>query len=228
MLKKLFLGTIAIIIVGLILFIFFTKNNYKIFENGNNMSNISIEEIEEYILNISSYEAEIEVTVESNKNTNKYLILQEYIKPNQYKQSILEPSNIEGVKIIYDGQNLTISNSKLNINKIYENYEYIVSNILTLESFISDYKDGKEENNTSFYEEVESYVFEVKVKSGNKYIQNKILYVDKETGKPTKMLVQDINEKTVVYILYNEIKLNDLSGDNVLAKLINEVYVKQY
>lgn len=226
--KKIYIGITIIFIAILIFLVFFVKNNYKIFEVGNNMSNKSIEEIEEYILNISSYEAEIEVTVESNKNTNKYLISQQYINPNQYKQTILEPSNIEGIEISYDGQNLTISNSKLNLNKIYENYEYIASNILTLEAFISDYKDGKEENNTNYYEEDNEYVFEVKVKSDNKYTQNKILYVDKDTGKPTKMLVQDINEKNVVYILYNEIKINDLDQNNILAKTMKEFFVRRY
>ena len=55
---------------------FFIKNNYKNLKVGNNMSNKSIEEIEEYILNISSYEAKIEMIVNSNKTTNKYVILQ--------------------------------------------------------------------------------------------------------------------------------------------------------
>ncbi len=31
---------------------------------------------------------------------------------------------------------------------------------------------------------------------------------DKKTGKPIKMIVQDINQKTLVYILYTEIKIS--------------------
>ena len=70
--KKLII-IMCIIAISLIFIIFFTKNNYKNIKTGNNMSNKNIEEIEEYILNISSYEAKVEVTIESNKNTNKYL-----------------------------------------------------------------------------------------------------------------------------------------------------------
>ena len=207
--NRIFLIVILVILISLIFYIFFSKNDYKIFESGNNMSNKSIEEIEKYILNISSYEAKIQVTIESNKNTNKYVILQQYIKPNQYKQTIIEPSNIEGTEIIYDGQNLSVTNSKLNLSKIYENYEYMASNALTLESFIEDYEKAKEENNTKLYEKNNLYVFEVNINNNNQYMENKILYIDKNTGKPTRLLVEDINEKTLVYILYNEIKINN-------------------
>ena len=208
--KKKFIVIALIITFALIFIIFFLKSNYKNFKIGNNMSNKSIEEVEEYILNISSYQAEVEVTVESNKNTNKYVLLQEYIAPNTSKQTVLEPSNIAGIEIYYDGQNLTISNSKLNLSKIYENYEYVVSNVLCLEAFISDYEKSRQENSTKLYEKNEEYVLETKIKDNNKYTENKKLYIDKNTGKPTKLLVQDVNEKNLVYILYNEIKINDL------------------
>ena len=62
---------ILIIIIFLAIFlIIFSKNNYKNLKTGNNITNKSKEEIEQYILNISSYEAKVSVTIESNKNTN--------------------------------------------------------------------------------------------------------------------------------------------------------------
>lgn len=198
---------IIILIISLIIFlIFFIKNNYKNLKVGNNMSNKSIEEIEEYILNISSYQAKISVTVNSNKNTNKYVISQKYISPNKSKQIILEPSNIEGIEIINDGTNLKINNSKLKLDKIYENYEYIVDNCICLESFISDYRN----NSGNIYEEEGKIVLETDTSNPNNYIYNKKLYVDKNTGNIERLLVEDINEKTLVYILYNEIRINEL------------------
>ena len=173
------------------------------------MSNKSIEEIEEYILNISSYEATVQVTIESNKNTNKYVLSQQYISPNKSKQIVLEPSNIEGLEIEYDGQKLSINNTRFNLSKIYDNYKYVVENFLNLESFIEDYKSCKEQGKTKLYEEDDEFVLEVEQNS-NKYVFNKKLYISKATGKPTKLLINDINEKTVVYILYNEISINDL------------------
>lgn len=210
---------IIILVVVIIFFIiFFIKNHYKNLKIGNNMTSKSIEEIEEYILNISSYEAKISVTVESNKNINKYVLSQKYEGKNKYRQIVLEPSNIEGIEILYDEGKLRINNSKLNANTIYENYNYIVNNCLCLESFILDYR----ENNGRIYEENNEIILETKTSEGNQYIYNKKLYIDKETGNITKLLIKDINEKTIVYILYNEIKINDFNKNDVLAFKQNE------
>ena len=64
--KLIILGLTVLIILILFAFIY-----YKTQKNVNNI-NKSTNEIARYILNISSYEAYLEVKIESNKNTNKY------------------------------------------------------------------------------------------------------------------------------------------------------------
>lgn len=200
--NKIKITFLILIIIIVIFLIFFSKKDYKNLKLGNN----SIEEIEEYILNISSYEAKIEATINSNKNTNKYVIMQTYEKTKQTKQVVLEPSNIEGLEIEYNGQNLILKNTRLNLEKVYENYEYLIDNFMTLESFISDYTELKESNKTSIYEEENNVIMEVEEKVNN-YTCKKTLYIDKNTVKPSKLLVQDINGENIVYILYNEIEI---------------------
>ena len=198
--KKTKLVKIVLLIFIIIFFlIFFLKNNYKNIKVGNN----SIEEVEEYILNISSYEAKLELIVKSNKNTNRYIILQTYNKPDKTKQVVLEPENITGLEIEYDGQNLILRNTKLNIEKVYENYKYLTDNFFTLETFIAEYEQLKN-NKTNLYEESENIIMEVEVNK-NKYVYKKTLYIDKNSLEPTKLMIQDINEENIVYILYNEI-----------------------
>ena len=46
----------------------------------------------------------------------------------------------------------------------------------------------------------------------------KKLYISKNTKLPTKMEILDINENITVYILYNEIKINKTSKEEILAK----------
>ena len=87
-------GILLIIITVLVFFL--NKNNYNFFKIGNNKSNKEISDIEDYILNIDSYEAQVEVNVISNKNSNKYLINQKYKSPNIFTQKVIEPSNIAG------------------------------------------------------------------------------------------------------------------------------------
>ena len=210
--KKTYIGIAIILLAFLIFLIFFLKNNDKNFEIGNTISNKNIEEIEEYILNISSYEATVSVTIESNKNTNKYVLEQKYKAPNLSKQIVLEPSNIAGIEIKYDGTNLTINNSNLNLQKVYENYEYLANNFLCLQTFIEDYKRNK----VSIQEENNEIILEASNENNN-YAYHKKLFIDKNSGLPTKLLIENINNKTLVYILYNEIELNNLKEDDILA-----------
>ena len=50
----------------------------------------------------------------------------------------------------------------------------------------------------------------------------------KLVGKIAKLVVQDKNQKKLVYILYNEIKINSLKKEEVLAFSLKENSVKQY
>ena len=212
--------TIAIILITAII-IFFIKINYKSLKNGNNMSNKSAKEITQYILDINSYEAEAEVLIESNKNSNKYKIKEKYSRDNNiFKREILEPDNLDGVCFIYDGTNLTIKNTTLNLNKIYENYPYIGEDNITLVDFINDYKESSE---TNVLENGDEIILEVKIKNSNKYVAYKKMFINKKEGKISKLEIQDITQKTIIYILYNEIKINNLQKDDILAFKLKEI-----
>ena len=194
--KIIFITLVVILILAILIIFLLNKTNVK--KIGNNSTS---QEIVDYILNISSYEAKIEVEVKSNKNTNKYILKQQYISPDVATQEVLEPSNISGIKIIKKGNDLKLENTSLNLSNIFENYEYLADNALDLSCFIEDYK----------------IIMNVQTKNENKYRQSKKLYIDKSTGNPLKMEITDINQNITVYILYNEVKINSLDKQNILA-----------
>ena len=193
---------ILLIVILVIGGIFFFKNRVKNSKLGNNKTS---QEIVDNILNISSYEVKVTVNVTSNKNNNKYILRQAYQSPNQSYQEVLEPSNIAGVKIENDGTNLKIENSQLNLSTILENYSYLGDNCLDLYSFIEDYTQN---NNSKFEEKDSEIIMETDSKINNIYMQEKCLYIDKNTHMPTKMEIKDNKQKATIYILYNEVKVN--------------------
>ena len=193
---------ILLIILIIIGGIFFYKNRVKNSKSGNNKTS---QEIVDYILNISSYEVQVTVNVTSNKNSNKYILKQIYQSPNKSMQEVIEPSNIEGIKIENDGTNLKLENSQLNLNKILENYNYLGDNCLDLYSFIEDYK---QDNKSKFEEKDTEIIMKTCSNIENIYIQEKILHIDKKTMNPTQMEIKDNKQKTTIYILYNEVKVN--------------------
>ena len=131
--KIIFITLVVILILAILIIFLLNKTNVK--KIGNNSSS---QEIVEYILNISSYEAKIEVEVKSNKNTNKYILKQQYISPDVATQEVLEPSNISGIKIIKKGNDLKLENTSLNLSNIFENYEYLADNALDLSALLID------------------------------------------------------------------------------------------
>ena len=195
------LAFIILVIVTLLICNFFIKTNYKTKESGNNKS---IQEIEQYILNVTSYKAKIKVTVSSNKNANFYEFEQEVRGQSYSRQLALSPDSLSGMEIIYENGVITLQNTKYNLSQIYENYPYISTNSLFLTSFIEGYRNADEKEITQEDEKIQmSYISKV-----NKYNNKQILYINKASLEPQNLQVYDINNELKVDIIYNEIELN--------------------
>lgn len=194
--------------ICLILFVFFA---YKKSNLGNNISKSD----DNNILNISSYDATVEIEVYSNKNTNKYVLKQQYFAPNIFKQKVLEPENIKGLTTTFDGTNLTIQNKSLSLQTLYEDYNVAQGNSLSLISFIEEYKDNEYAEITETDDEI---IIKIELKNRSKYEKYKKLYISKNNKLPVKMEIFDINQNRTVYILYREIKINKTSKEDILAK----------
>ena len=123
--------------------------------------------------------------------------------------------------IKYDGINLQISNSKLNLNTIYENYNYIADNVLWLSDFIENYKS----NGGTITEENGIIIMETKCDE-NIYSAYEKLYIDRNANKITKLIVEDENKKSKIYITYNKIEIGSLNKESVLAFMVDNVKSK--
>ena len=69
-------------------------------------------------------------------------------------------------------------------------------------------KKAEVEEKINIYEQNDDIVFELST-SINAYLGKRTLYLEKGTGKPKKMVVQDDNNKDIIYILYNEIDIKN-------------------
>ena len=195
------LAFIIIIIVILLFCNFFIKSNYKTEQNGNNKN---IQEIEQYILNVTSYKAKINVTGSSNKNANFYEFQQEVRGQSYSKQLALSPDSLAGMEIIYENGVITIQNTQYSLSNIYENYPFISTNSLFLTSFIEGYRNSESKKIEEVNEKIQmSYISKI-----NKYNNKQILYINKANLEPENLQVFDMNNELKVDIKYNEIELN--------------------
>ena len=192
---------LIIIIVTLLIFSFFINSNYKTKQNGNNKN---IQEIEQYILNVTSYKAKIKVTVISNKNTNFYEFEQEVKSGSYSKQLALLPESLAGMEIIYENGIITVKNAQYNLSKVYENYPYVTTNSLFLTSFIEGFRNAEDKE----IKEEDGKIQMTYMPKLNKYNNKQILYIDKASLKPKNLKIYDVNNELKVDIIYNEIELN--------------------
>ncbi len=191
---------IIFVFICSIIFCFF----YYIFSVSGNNINISQEQIvEEALKEFNNYEANLEITVKSNKNENKYEVNQ--IVNNEYsKQEMISPENLKNMIIELEKNKLKILNSNLNMEKIYENYDYVLNNSLFLNTFANDYFN----NNSEIYEKDGKIIVEIKLSNNsNTYIKYKYLYLDAKSYVPEKLEIKDITKNPYISIIYNDIKI---------------------
>ena len=176
---------------------------FKFLNFGNN--NSSQDDVRD-IFNMQGYDAEIEVTVISNKSENKYKIKQKYDKnTNESSQEIIEPESLQGITIKKENNKLILENTQLNLSKIFEEYNIMTQNDMDLEIFIKDFEENVEKSKIS--ENDNEMVLETVSKNDNKYTKNKTLYIDRKTKTPTKMEIKDMNKKITVYIVYTKVEI---------------------
>ena len=195
--KKLLL--IFVLICITIFFVFY----YNFFILGNNINRSQDEIVDNIINKTNEYEANIDVKVISNKNENYYKMYQ-IVNDEKSIQIVDGPENIKGLEIENISNKLIIRNTKLNMEKIYDQYEFLLNNSLFLNVFIEDYK----KNTSKIYEENDELIFEVKLDSSKStYIKYKELHVDKILGVPRQLIIKDNTQKTCISIIYNDIKI---------------------
>ena len=190
-------------IFGIICIIFFYGFYYIFCISGNNNIRNQNEFVEDIFEKLEKYEANIDVEIISNKNQNKYNMLQ--IVDGKYSKLIVNaPENVKGLEIEFKEGNLKITNEKINMEKVYKNYKLLIKNSLFINSFIEDYKNYE----SIIIENEEEIILKINMdKNINTYIKSKELYLNKNTGLPTKILIKDDNQKINTSIIYNDIKI---------------------
>lgn len=196
--KKIF---IIFFILILLILIFYC---YKFFIPGNNKHIEDVNDLNEYISSINEYKLEADITVNSNRNSNKYKITQSYVNGVSRQEILCDDTN-DGIIIENMDNCLKIKNTQLPVEKVFSDYSDVVKNSVGLDSFIEDYlcDENKEIRDKDGY-----YIVSVKSKnSQNKYGLSKTLYFNIEKGSIEKIEVKDINNNASIIIEYIKLEI---------------------
>ena len=191
-----------VFIFVLICIMFFCIFYYIFYLSGNNIIRNQDEVVKDILESFKNYEANIDVIVKSNKNENRYNMSQ-IVQDDKSKVVVNSPENAKGLIIELNGTTLTVSNSKTNMKKVYENYNSIMDNSLFLNIFTEDCKN----NEFKICEEYNEIIVRVNTNNQNTYKKIKELYIDKEKNIPIKLVIKDYTQNINTSIIYNDIKI---------------------
>ena len=190
------------IILTVIFILFFLIFYYKKIKLGNTIIKLNDEKFIESILSEDlKYEAKVKVF--SNKNDNIYE-LKIIEKDDESLMEVCGKNNISGLRIQKKNGDLIIKNTKLKLDKIYENYEEITDNVLFLKSFLDDYNEAEEIEKFELNNQI---VVKITLRNFSKYIKYKELYFNKANKMPEKMLIKDCSNNTKICIEYINLEI---------------------
>lgn len=192
-----------VFIFVLICMIVFSIFTYILLKTGNNKNIKEEKRIDDILEEYLNYEAEVTITIFSNKTETTY-VMKQVVYQDISKFYILKPENLLGTVVENNKNSLKITNSVLNVEKTYENIPNLLNNYLFLNTFIYEYNEEEREVEIKDNE----IIILVKLdKNQNTYVKYKELYLDAKTKKPIKMLIKDDAKKLKASIIYNNIKI---------------------
>ncbi len=174
------------------------------------------------IINMTSYSAEFEITVKSNKNTNTYTMKEWYKKGIGTKQEYLDSSNNKVTILTLNNKTIIQNENQKNVMVLNE-YITKYTNLLSINTFIDIYQKYKEKDccfDANSYEKVNNIymILDNSCKMGEncncdvseivKNVSKIELKVDKNTGKPITYIVYDNDKKECISIVYNKFDIN--------------------
>ena len=156
-------------------------------------------DITTYLKNMKSYTTDMNMDVKNDKQKINYKARQVYLQGGGYKLEL----NNDRVFIFKTDDNIYISD-KNNGTKYVQSKDFDV--VLKL-SFIGEYIGLLYTNEEIKYviktiNDIEYTVIDLFIPSGNKNINNALLYVNNKSMIPEKMVIYDINGKEKIEITY--------------------------
>lgn len=161
-------------------------------------------EFTDQISKMKSYSCIAEINVVGNKNPKEYIMKHNYTKPDTYKIEIVSPQNLKGKIIKYNKEKVFVKNPNV------DDYIELPNNEMDNQYlFIGDFTKNLSKNEDLNIESKGDYlVLETTIQSSSKYFNKQVLYVDKESVKPSKLEIHDDEGKARFTVTYKNFKYN--------------------
>jgi len=154
---------------------------------------------------IENYEAEVIVTYFSNKNINKYQMLQQVKKGVGYRIVVTTPESVAGNITISDASGVVQINTRLNLRFEQAAGQNEERSSIILTNFAEEFLSSSEQ-------QIENMgnitILTIDRVHTNPYMANFALWLDSETLTPLRLNTYDIEGELRIEVIYQNIAIN--------------------
>lgn len=172
--------------------------------------------IQQNIMDMDSYEADITVKYLSNKGENEYILNQTIKKDGKYILHTMSPKDVEGNIILFDGDIVWQYNPRLDSKISVGDKDKLVRKQLSIFAFLENHlKSNDVSVQTANTKDGVYTILEAIIPGDNKYISSEKLWINNETKTPEKLIIYDADGKERVFITYRNFKYNPKIEDSI-------------
>ena len=158
----------------------------------------------EYLQNINKFEADVIVTYFSNKNINKYRMLQQVESMVGYTITITEPERVAGNITIATAEGIMQKNTRLNLSFSQEARDSNVSSSIILTNFVDTFLSSSDKIINDHGDIIK---LTVKLDGDNLYAAASSLWLDRETLTPKRLNTYDIDNGLRIEVIFLSINI---------------------
>ncbi|OPJ55253.1 germination lipoprotein GerS [Alkalithermobacter paradoxus] len=156
------------------------------------------------ISSITSYSCIAQVTVIGNRSPSEYTLRHYFKAPDYYELEVLEPDNIKGKITIYQNEKVIVKNPN-----VPDEYKFTQKGKENKYLFVGDFvKNILQNEDLNVSSDSNFLILDTLIPDRSIYFHRSRLYIDKQTLKPHKMEIVDINGKVRFSVIYREFKYN--------------------
>ncbi len=165
--------------------------------------------VQDKLMKMQSYKADIEITYLSNAEESVYKAIQTASNDGKYKMVTYYPDNFKDNSILFDGKMIWQYNPNVEQKISVNSQDKPERSQLVLFSFMENYVKSKDTSvATAKAEGSACTVLEADIQGAGKYITKEKLWIDNEQMIPKKLVIYDSEDRERITVIFNSFEYN--------------------
>lgn len=164
--------------------------------------------VTKHLIQMEGYTCEADIRIFESRGTMEFTSAHWFKSPNKYRVEIIDSVESEKLIMVYNGRDGWIYNPGLDRVSMFEDFYESGDRAMFLGSFTGHFLEtGDIQYSMEDIDNTKCVVMELKVPSGNIYVDRQKIWITKNKFEPYKMEIYNIDGKKVIEIRYRGFRI---------------------